>query len=152
MTVNIAPAVPGSNGSQGLVWRHLYLLEVGQVDRQAVLDVGRSRKHGVASALDGELAIEEFGNEERCGDVEGGLGLGTASWLCFGLLVRPVCGFLLGVGWASYLACDIGQNDAEKFALRRGGSLLCLFLFVGTLILINLTVLAHGLLALELVM
>ena len=108
MTVHIAPAGTGSNGSQGLVWRHLYLVEVGQVDRQAVLDVGGSREHGVTSALDGEGAVEEFGDEQRCGDGAGGLGLGPASRLRFGLLVRPVCGFLAGVGWASELACDVG--------------------------------------------
>ena len=59
---------------------------------------------------------------------------------------------MAGVGWASDLAGDGGEEDAEKLALRWGWSILCHSTFVGPGILIILTVLAHALLALEPVM
>ena len=79
-------------------------------------------KHGVSSALDGKWAVEESGHEQRCGDVAGGLGLGTASGRVFALLVRAVGGFLAGGGWVCVLGCDGGEDDAEKMAPRWGWS------------------------------
>lgn len=90
MGVNIVPDVSRADGRLGLVGRDNNLVQIDQIDRHAALNVRAAGESGVATTLDGELALGDAEGQDGPRHLLGRDGGEAASGLRERLLLRPV--------------------------------------------------------------